>query len=122
MYIGGGYWVITFLNTMDASSGGILREAEAIQTIHTLGYPVYFMFIIGTWKIFGVTVILIPKFKLIKEWAYAGFFFVLSGAALTHIIKDGRFSDVIKPLFFLILTIISWYFRPIGRKIITSSK
>jgi uncharacterized membrane protein YphA (DoxX/SURF4 family) len=50
-----------------------------------LGYPVYLLTLLAAWKIFGVVAILIPKFPLLKEWAYAGFFFIMSGAIFSHI-------------------------------------
>ena len=51
-----------------------------------LGYPVYLSTILGIWKILGVIAVLIPKFPLLKEWAYAGFFFVMTGAIFSRIV------------------------------------
>ena len=56
-----------------------------VDLVVPLGYPLYFLYIIGTWKILGVITILIPGFKLAKEWAYAGFFFVMTGALVSHL-------------------------------------
>ena len=81
-----------------------------------LGYPVYFLSIIGTWKILGVITILIPGFKLLKEWAYAGFFFAMTGAVISHIASGDTFKEFIAPLIFALLIITSWYFRPADRK------
>ena len=83
-----------------------------------LGYPIYFLTILGVWKILGVAAVLIPKFPLLKEWAYAGFFFVMSGAMISHIFIGDPASELIPSLLLLILTLISWYFRPASRKII----
>ncbi|MFC6333102.1 DoxX family protein [Paenibacillus septentrionalis] len=68
----------------------------------------------------GVMTILIPKFPLLKEWAYAGFFFTLAGALISHIILGQPFDSILLPLIFLILTAVSWYFRPASRKIVSN--
>jgi hypothetical protein len=74
--------------------------------------------LLGIWKIFGVVAVLIPKFPLLKEWAYAGFFFVMSGAIFSHIASGNAANEIFPALLLLILTIVSWYFRPADRKII----
>jgi len=118
------YWVSTVLLSMAMLQSGIIQlfKIEAalydVTTIPKLGYPIYFLTILGVWKILGVITILIPKFSLLKEWAYAGFFFTLSGAAVSHIAVGDNSSEWGISLFLLILTIASWYFRPDNRKII----
>jgi uncharacterized membrane protein len=84
-----------------------------------LGYPSYFLNIIGVWKILGVIAILIPRYKLLKEWAYAGFFFVMSGAVVSHIASGDPVKDMVPASVLLILIVVSWYFRPESRKIIS---
>ncbi len=86
-----------------------------------LGYPEYFQTILGTWKILGIVVLLIPRYPLLKEWAYAGFFFVMTGAAISHI-ASGTVSEIFPSLLLLALTITSWYFRPADRKIILANQ
>ena len=76
------------------------------------------MSILGIWKILGVIAILVPKCRLLKEWAYAGFFFVMSGVVISLIIVDDAFLQFLAPLVFVILAVICWYFRPVDRKII----
>jgi hypothetical protein len=83
-----------------------------------LGYPIYFLTILGIWKLLGVVALLSPKFPLLKEWAYAGFFFTLSGAAISHIAMGDSPSEWTISLFLLIMTITSWYFRPADRRLI----
>jgi uncharacterized membrane protein YphA (DoxX/SURF4 family) len=89
-----------------------------IDMITHLGYPVYLLTILGVWKILGAAAVLIPKFPLLKEWAYAGFFFVISGAIFSHIALHDSISEIFPALLLLILTALSWYFRPSDRKII----
>jgi len=84
-----------------------------------LGYPVYLLTILGVWKILGVVTVLIPKYPLIKEWAYAGFFFAMSGAVFSHIASGNSVNEIFPSLLLLILTVVSWYFRPADRKIIS---
>lgn len=84
-----------------------------------LGYPAYFLTIIGVWKILGVVAVLIPKFTTLKEWAYAGFFFAMSGAIFSHLGAHDPVKDILPALLLLALTLVSWYFRPANRKTIT---
>jgi len=67
---------------------------------------------------FKVSTLLVPKFPLLKEWAYAGFFFVMSGAIFSHAATGDPMSAILPSLLLLVLTIVSWYFRPLNRKII----
>ena len=95
----------------------ILHLNDMNELINHVGYPPYFMYIIGVWKILGVIAILIPNFKLLKEWAYAGFFFLMTGALVSHIFMGDGGSAIFGPLFQTIFVILSWYFRPPNRKI-----
>jgi uncharacterized membrane protein YphA (DoxX/SURF4 family) len=90
-----------------------------VDMIRHLGYPVYLLTILGIWKILGVIAILIPKFPLLKEWTYAGFFFVMTGAIFSHFAVNDPVKEILPACLLLILTIVSWYFRPADRKIIT---
>jgi len=115
------YWIATIWLALGMLSSGIvqlLKVQADIDFIIRLGYPVYFLTILGFWKILGVIVLLIPKFPLQKEWAYAGFFFAMSGAVYSHIAMGNPMKDIFPPLFLLMLTVVSWYFRPSDRKII----
>jgi uncharacterized membrane protein len=114
------YWTSTILLAFGMLASGLsqlfhVKEMDALIT--HVGYPLYFMNIIGVWKILGVIAILIPKQKLLKEWAYAGFFFLMTGALISHLaIGDGG-KAIYGPLFQTIFIILSWYFRPADRKI-----
>jgi hypothetical protein len=115
------YWIATALMAVGMLQSGIfavIRSKQWVDLVTNLGYPVYFLTILGVWKILGVIVILIPRFKLIKEWAYAGFFFAMTGALFSHIaIGDFGFKSIAGPVFQLLFIILSWYFRPLDRKI-----
>ena len=114
------YWIATIWLSLGMLSTGmvqLLKMKEETDFILELGYPVYFLTMLGTWKILGVIAVLIPKFPLLKEWAYAGFFFAMSGALFSHIaIGDGA-QENFGPALLLVLTAVSWYFRPGDRKL-----
>lgn len=98
----------------------LIQMEEEVQKMNTLGYPSYFLTIIGVWKILGVIAVLVPKFPLVKEWAYAGFFFLMSGAIFTHLAVADEAVEYFGPALLLVLTVVSWYFRPADRKLINS--
>jgi len=89
----------------------IIKLKEEADVMTRLGYPLYFLTIIGIWKLLGVAAVLIPRFALLKEWAYAGFFFVMSGAIFSHFAVGDNGKEFFGPVLLLILTVISWYFR-----------
>lgn len=114
------YWIATIWLSLGMVSTGIvqlIKVPDEVATITGMGYPVYFLTILGIWKMLGVVAILIPRFALIKEWAYAGFFFVMSGAFFSHIACGSEVSKMMPSLLLLALTIVSRYFRPADRKI-----
>ena len=115
------YWIATIWLSLGMLSTGIvqlIKMKEEVALFTQLGYPLYFLTILGIWKILGVVAVLIPKFTLLKEWAYAGFFFAMSGAVFSHIaIGDTSVSAYFGPILLLVLTVVSWYFRPADRKI-----
>jgi len=118
------YWIFTIWLAlgMVATGAGQLIKMKAgqggVEMITHLGYPVYLLTLLGVWKIFGTVAVLIPKFPLVKEWAYAGIFFVMSGAIFSHIATGDPVSALFPSLLLLILTVVSWYFRSADRKII----
>lgn len=115
------YWVATLWLALGMVSTGIvqlLKMKEEVDKITlSLGYPIYFLTIIGIWKMLGVVVVLIPKFPVVKEWAYAGFFFAMSGAVFSHIASGSAGKEFFGPILLIVLTAVSWYFRPADRKI-----
>jgi uncharacterized membrane protein YphA (DoxX/SURF4 family) len=115
------YWIATIWLSLGMLSTGIVQLLQTegeVEMMTRLGYPVYFLTIIGVWKILGVVAILIPKFPLLKEWAYAGFFIAMSGAVISHLISGDEAKEIFGPTLLLILTLVSWYFRPADRKLI----
>jgi uncharacterized membrane protein YphA (DoxX/SURF4 family) len=117
------YWIATIwlaLGMVVTGAGQLIKMKAGqggVEMITHLGYPVYLLTIIGVWKILGVVAVLIPKFPLVKEWAYAGIFFVMSGAIFSHIAIGDPVNALFPSLLLLILAVVSWYFRPVDRKI-----
>jgi hypothetical protein len=115
------YWIATLwlaLGMVSTAIVQLLKVEKEVASITQLGYPVYFLTILGIWKILGVIAVLVPKFPLLKEWAYAGFFFAMSGATFSRIAAGDPMSEIFPSLLLLALTVISWYFRPVDRKVI----
>lgn len=114
------YWVATVWLALGMVSTGLvqmLNMKEEVVYMLEMGYPAYFLTILGVWKMLGIMAILIPGYPLLKEWAYAGFFFVASGAILSHIAVGNPAGELFGPSLLLVLTFVSWYFRPASRKI-----
>lgn len=112
------YWVATVWLALGMVSTGmvqLIKMEEEVDMMKHLGYPLYFLTILGTWKVLGVVAVLIPGFPIVKEWAYAGFFFAMSGAIFSHIALGDGAQDFFGPVLLLILTVVSWYFRPASR-------
>jgi uncharacterized membrane protein YphA (DoxX/SURF4 family) len=122
------YWIATIWLALGMLSTGLVQLFRAkegqggVDMITHLGYPVYLLTLLAAWKILGVVALLIPKFPLVKEWAYAGFFFVMSGAIFSHIAVGNGVSELFPSLLLLILTVVSWYFRPSEKKVTNASK
>lgn len=113
-----GFWIPTVLVCLASLGGGVMdltHNPELAGAMSHLGYPAYVMTLLGAWKIAGVIALLVPGFPRLKEWAYAGFVFDLSGAVFSHAASgDGI---VAPPLVLLVLTFVSWALRPESRRI-----
>ncbi|MBX2964904.1 MAG: DoxX family protein [Cyclobacteriaceae bacterium] len=114
------YWVTTIFLSIGMTAGGVqqmLQIGGYNEIVSSLDYPLYLLSILGVWKLLGVIAILIPGFPLLKEWAYAGFFFAMSGAFVSHLVVGQAFIEAVPSLILLSITVVSWYFRPAHRKL-----
>ena len=118
------YWTMTILVALPIGSGGVGQliqyRANPHGTVPVLGYPLYFFAILGTWKVLGTIAILVPRYPRLKEWAYAGIFFDLTGAAASCAAVGGYGAygfHVIAPLILTAFTVASWALRPQSRVI-----
>jgi hypothetical protein len=113
-----GYWVTTGLLAALFLAGGLAELAAAPATVaatRALGYPDYVIRLLGFWKLMAVPALLAPRFPRLKEWAYAGAFFDLTGAAVSHASAGDPAAKIITPLVFLALGAASWALRPPSR-------
>jgi len=118
------YWISTFWLALGMVSTGLgqlfnLKGQGGADMIVHLGYPLYMLTLLGIWKMLGVIAVLIPKFPLLKEWTYAGFFFIMTGAMYSHIAAGDPLVELFPSLLLLVLTVMSWYVRSAERKIIS---
>ena len=118
------YWTTTGLVTFFIGGGGVAQMAQYLGNPHgvvpVLGYPMYFFAILGFWKVLGAVAILTPRFPRLKEWAYAGIFFDLTGAAASCAAVGGYGAyafHIVAPLVIAGLTVASWALRPPSRTI-----
>jgi hypothetical protein len=118
------YWTTTGLIVFFIGAGGVAQVAQYLGNPHgvvpILGYPMYFFGILGCWKALGAIAILVPRFPRLKEWAYAGIFFDLTGAvasvAAVHVYGAYAFH-ILAPLILAGITVASWALRPESRTI-----
>ena len=118
------YWTATILVALPIGSGGVAQLVQYLGNpngvVPALLYPMYFFAILGVWKVLGAIAILVPRFPRLKEWAYAGIFFDLTGAAASCAAVGGYGAyafHVIAPLIITGLTVASWALRAQSRTI-----
>jgi hypothetical protein len=113
-----GYWICTGLIAFAMLSGGALqvsRAKENVEGFARLGYPVYFMVMLGVWKLLGGMAILVPKVPRVKEWAYAGIFIDLSSAAVSNASMSDSVAHIVAPIVCIGILAGSWALRPPSR-------
>jgi hypothetical protein len=114
------YWVCTVTVAFCIGSGGAaqaLRVPQTVAGMTALGYPEHFVVLLGVWKVLGALTLLVPGLRLVKEWAYAGIFFDLTGAAVACAANAGGAFHVIAPLAICGLLVASWVLRPESRRL-----
>jgi hypothetical protein len=112
------YWVTTAILAFVMLSGGaadVLRQSDTAAGMVHLGYPLYFMTILGIWKLLGGMTVLAPGLPRLKEWAYAGAVFDLTGATISHLAVGDDVRHIVTPLVFAAVALASWALRPAGR-------
>ena len=109
------YWIATLWLALGMLSTGavqLFQKKDETEFILDLGYPPYFLTIIGAWKLAGVLAIFIPGKPVLREWAYSGFFFLMSGAVFSHLASGSTINQILPALLLLMLTLVSWIFKP----------
>src|SRR5215472_1460293 len=122
-----GYWATTIVIALELLAGGLadlvhggtslVAGQPVAEILEHLGYPVYLLTILGVWKLLGGITLLAPRFPRLKEWAYAGSFFVYTGAVASGVVRglDDPGTFIWPPLIFAVLTLASWTLRPQSR-------
>jgi uncharacterized membrane protein YphA (DoxX/SURF4 family) len=119
------YWIATILLVLECEVGGImggLRLPPFLGTIQHLRYPTYFMTIHTIWYILGGVALLVPRFPRLKEWAYAGLFFIYTEALMSHLAVGDPALMLIAPVVFTSLVLVSWALRPPTRRLPNASR
>ncbi len=112
------YWATTSLISLDFLAGGaanLVRPPMVVEGMAHLGYPAYFVTLLGFWKLLGAIALVAPRLPRLKEWAYAGILFDLTGAAVSHAASGDGPAHVSAPLAFAALLVASWALRPQSR-------
>jgi hypothetical protein len=112
------YWVTTGVLVFNLLAGGLAELAQLkgnAEGMLALGYPLYLMTILGAWKVLGSIALLAPRFPRLKEWAYAGAFFNMSGAAVSHAVMGDEAWHAYYTAALAIMTLVSWALRPESR-------
>ena len=118
------YWVTTGFAALALAAiagANIFRVPAIIEGLTHLGYPAYFATILGVWKLLGVAAIVAPGMSRLKDLAYAGFFFVLTGAATSHAVAGDPVGNILFPLVLLGFVVASWALRP-AREAVVAAK
>jgi hypothetical protein len=115
-----GYWLATAVVVGELGLGGVWDIARipfvSDLAVH-LGYPSYFLVLLGIWKVLGAVALLIPRHALLKEWAYAGAFFTYTGAIVSHLTTGYDRGEVGLLAALTVLTVLSWALRPASRRL-----
>ena len=114
------YWLATAAVVAESAVGGawdLARLPYVASLVTHLGYPSYFLGLLGVWKVLAAAALLVPRRALLKEWAYAGCFFTYSGAIVSHLATGYALSElgILVPM--VVLTVVSWALRPASRRV-----
>ena len=115
------YWPTTGLFCLALGFSSVMHGFQIspmLEEMVKLGYPPYFMSILGAAKFLGVVALLAPAWPLLKEWAYAGFTFNLLGATGTHVVVGDPFSEMLGPIVLLAVLVVSYLTRPAERHVV----
>jgi uncharacterized membrane protein YphA (DoxX/SURF4 family) len=112
------YWSLTILLAFCMLAGGgfqLFGARESVEGLVHLGYPAFFVTILGFWKVLAGITILIPNFPRVKEWAYAGIVFDMTGAAVSNAVSGMPGWHVVVNIVLLAVTLLSWALWPSAR-------
>ena len=114
------YWITTVLLALECVVGGMMGALHYhlyVRNMEHLGYPLYFMTILGVWYLLAGVALLAPRFPRLKEWAYAGLVFNYTGAVASHVAVGDGVMTLVGPITFTALAVASWALRPSTRRL-----
>ncbi len=121
------YWIMTLLIALETFAGGVMDLTHGLtevvggtsvaQVVSSLGYPEYILTILGVWKVLGSVVIVLPRLPRLKEWAYAGIIFELTGATISQLVRHQGVRDIATPAIMAVIALLSWGLRPPNRSL-----
>ncbi|MEM9072603.1 MAG: DoxX family protein [Myxococcota bacterium] len=117
-----GYWASTGLLAAGLGASGLAKlaaGAEMVEGMTHLGYPTYLLPILGSWYLAAALALLVPRLPLLKEWAYAGVAFAMSGAVISHVVVGDPIGQSAPAVVFLALMSASYWLRPASRRVAT---
>ena len=109
------YWTSTLFAALAFAAVGVanlVHIPKVTEGLLHLGYPAYFGMILGSWELLGSIAIIVPGLPRLKEWTYAGMFFTLTGAALSHAAAGDPVGHILAPLTLLVTVLTSWALQP----------
>jgi hypothetical protein len=112
------YWITTAALVcimLSGAVGELTLQWGTIETHTLLGYPLYLLTLIGLWKILGGLTLAVPGVPRLKEWAYAGMFFDITGALFSHAMVGDGMQHLIETGAIALLVLASWALRPASR-------
>ena len=112
------YWIATALIACDATIAGtayLFHAPFLMKAFAHMGYPAYFVNILGVAQLLGACALLVPGYVTFKEWAYAGFGFIYLGGAISHWVS-GDGAESLEPLVLLIVLAASYLARRVRRR------
>jgi DoxX-like family len=93
----------------------LMSGLYVVDIITHLGYPVYFLTILGVWKLLGGMTLFALGLPRLKERAYAGIIFELTGAAASFVAHGDNARELIAPLVLAGIAVASWALCPPSR-------
>jgi hypothetical protein len=112
-----GYWVTTGLLVFCMTGGffELLGLKPTMEGIMRLGYPSYIIPALGLGKVLAILAVLWPRLPRLKEWAYAGIFFNMMGAFVSHVARNDAVWSIVVTVTIAVITLASWALRPPSR-------
>ena len=117
------YWVVTVIAALLFAVPGtalIAHVPHFADEMARLGYPSYFLGLLGIFKVLAAIALVAPGFPRLKEWAYAGMMFDIIGAIVSHASAGDAVTTMVIPVVIACVLVTSWAMRPPGRTLVST--